>query len=917
MSHIVIFQHPVRTDEHKVYSVESGTHLAEWVAKYLPASGALSATCNFEPLPSLDHTIGEMEVISLRPKLGFGPDWLIYAALALSAVSVAASFLMMPDTPGNVDTKQASSVYNYNAQGNKPKLGNPVPVQYGRMPHYPDIAAPNWWEYVGNEQFYYQTFSKGVGEFQFHGHYIGETEIENSPDIELRVYQPGQVVNHFPHIVWTSKEVGGSDGQGGLTLTGVTVDWEATASAQEARFADRAVTLWSQETYRTSKDSTTLSWVRQKWPWKAGQHIIITSTTTPNLIFEGNLIFHDMGDDGSLFDPEEYPDEIENPLGWDFVTVGKRYIFTGAGANSGTYIVSEKLPGNRIRVRADGGGEVTSFEPMSGIFCRISEALDNDGTYVCKDDQGTLARVNSESLEEDPTWFGFIKMDSPTAQLSVLERDTEAKWVGNFVAAPKDAPSLDIGLDFIFPRGLGEMNGDGAIVGRTVEFQVRVRPAGSTSAYQTKTLSFTAADNTPQRITRWLGAEMGLGSGKWEIGCRRISPFVDSTRVFDEVQWMGLKSVIQRDYVNDAETIITLKIRATNALSQQANSQYWCDSTRVLPVLQSDGTLQKQATRSIADAVIDACRDTIYGAGLPMATIDTDTLLAYRTKWAQRGDYCDGLFDSPVAFWDALGRLLSTGRAYPRVDFGTVSLWRDEPRQVLCKPYSPVNMLPESFSADIRLVEDDENDGIEVEFFNPKTRKSETVLCTVGQQQGYNPKKLNMPFITNAEHAWREGLFHAAVLAYRRTDIEFSTDIDGWQSNYGDVVPVAHDAVKWGEFGLVQETLTHEAGQYLQLSGLLTWQPNQQHYVVFNSGNGIHGPYRVAQTEVDDIVLLLDKPTRPIYAVGERGQQPTEYMFGIANQLYKRCILMRVAQKGENEVSCRAVEDDPRVDAYA
>ncbi|MES1383961.1 phage tail protein, partial [Vibrio cholerae] len=93
----------------------------------------------------------------------------------------------------------------------------------------------------------------------------------------------------------------------------------------------------------------------------------------------------------------------------------------------------------------------------------------------------------------------------------------------------------------------------------------------------------------------------------------------------------------------------------------------------------------------------------------------------------------------------------------------------------------------------------------------------------------YNPKKLNMPFITNAEHARREGLFHAAVLAYRRTDIEFSTDIDGWQSNYGDVVPVPHDAVKWGEFGLVQETYTHEAGQYLHLSGLLTWKPNQQH----------------------------------------------------------------------------------------
>ena len=39
----------------------------------------------------------------------------------------------------------------------------------------------------------------------------------------------------------------------------------------------------------------------------------------------------------------------------------------------------------------------------------------------------------------------------------------------------------------------------------------------------------------------------------------------------------------------------------------------------------------------------------------------------------------------------------------------------------------------------------------------------------------------------NEEQAKREGLFHAAVQAYRRTNIDFTTDMDGWESNYGDV----------------------------------------------------------------------------------------------------------------------------------
>ncbi|MCV6020737.1 hypothetical protein OFO93_29945, partial [Escherichia coli] len=101
----------------------------------------------------------------------------------------------------------------------------------------------------------------------------------------------------------------------------------------------------------------------------------------------------------------------------------------------------------------------------------------------------------------------------------------------------------------------------------------------------------------------------------------------------------------------------------------------------------------------------------------------------------------------------------------PRIELGTVSMWRDEPREALCKPYSPVNMTPDSFSVDISLPEDGDYDGIEVEWFNPLSRKSETVLCTLPGQNGYNPKPLKLNFVTTEEQANREGMFHAAVQA--------------------------------------------------------------------------------------------------------------------------------------------------------
>lgn len=919
MAEIIQFHHPANRDEYTAHQVAAGTNLQQWLVTTLPNHKKLSCTLNdVIPLSDTNVFLGEDDIVFVSPEFGFGVDWLVYAAIAISLASAAYALTQIPPNVDAGDSKQPSSVYNYNAQGNKVRIGNPVKIQYGRMPDYPDIITPQWWEYDDqNHQIYYQVFTKGCGRFQFHKHVIGETPIsEFESDIEVRTYEPGQTVDHFPHIVWTSKEVGGSDGQSGLTMEGVTGDWVASISNAKANFENKHVQLWEWYRYRANKDTTNAYWRKREWPWKKGQHIVITNTQQDSLRIEGNLSFIDKGSGGEP--PEPLPDQIVSEKGWGELTVGERITITGAGKNSGTCVIAKLVDTKTIEVNNEAGEPITNLVPMNNVFCRIYKAEKNDGTYVCTDDHGSLQLVNAADLKPVPDWVGFVTMISETAKFSLLERDQVGPWVGNFITVPEGYVSQDIGLDFIFARGLGKMD-NGSIVNRTVKWKIRWREAGTTNPYVEHEVELTKADNTPQRMTFWLKKSGKFVPGKrYEIGCQRVSFVDDNASVFDEVQWSGLKSVIQYNYVNSEETIITLKIIATNALSQQANSRYWNDSTRILPVRQANGQWIEQPTRSIAHAVIDACRNTVYGAGLPDDAIDFDTYNAYHAEWEKRGDYADGLFDSAIAFWPALKQLLSVGRSKPRVDHGAVSMWRDEPRVALCKPYAPVNMT-DAFVANTSHHQPDDADGIEIEWFNPVTRKSERLLCTLPHQKGYRPKPIKLTFITDKAHAKREGLFLAASEFYRRTTISLTTDLDGWESMYGDLIPVAHDSVKWGEYGEVEDKWVKDGKYYLHLTGLMTWEPGKTHYIAFDlDGRTIHGPYRVESTDTPGVVILLDPPSHPIYGIGERGKRRSQYFFGTnKDTLYRTCIIDDVSMKGETQVKVKAIEDDPRMKQYA
>lgn len=119
----------------------------------------------------------------------------------------------------------ASPTYNLAGQGNQARIGQPIPVMYGRNMIYPDFGAQPYTEYAGNEQYLYQLFVVGQGEYDIEQIRLEDTVIESSAIEDGGIYDAtgafeeiqyqicyNQNVTLYPSNVINSVEVTGQEG---------------------------------------------------------------------------------------------------------------------------------------------------------------------------------------------------------------------------------------------------------------------------------------------------------------------------------------------------------------------------------------------------------------------------------------------------------------------------------------------------------------------------------------------------------------------------------------------------------------------------------------------------------------------------------------------------------------------------------
>lgn len=479
-------------------------------------------------------------------------------------------------------------------------------------------------------------------------------------------------------------------------------------------------------------------------------------------------------------------------------------------------------------------------------------------------------------------------------------------WTGGFAINPADSEVTHIGIDILLPRGLYYANDAGGLDSRSASWRVEARAIDAEGDplndwFTLGNESLTAATTTPQRRTY----RYPIAAGRYEVRATRLDGKDTNSRAGHEVRWSEARGYLAGGMTfPDKVTLLAIRMRATDNLSQRSSRLINCIVTRKLPVWSVDsGWSAAVPTRSIAWAFADILRAS-YGAKLPNARIDLAALAQLDQVWAGRGDQFDGVFDQQVTVWEALTRVARCGRAVPFLQGGIVRLVRDEVRLLPVALFSPRNIVKNSLKIQYVMPGEETADAVTVEFFSSRTWKPDEVTVSLPGSSSANPAKLRLFGCTTEAHAVREGLYLAAANRYRRRIITLRTELEGLIPTYGDLIAIAHDMPSWGAGG---EIVAWDADtQTATLSEPVAFVDGQEHVMALRRRDGgVSGPHAVTPGSDAQQVVFADLPDIPI----ETGlsAERTHFAFGNAEQWSLLARVIAVRPRGEQvEITCVA-----------
>ena len=484
-------------------------------------------------------------------------------------------------------------------------------------------------------------------------------------------------------------------------------------------------------------------------------------------------------------------------------------------------------------------------------------------------------------------------------------------WVGPFTANPAGTLAGHLGVDVVFPRGLYYVNNEGGKVTRTVDWEVQARAIDdqgvATGSWVTLgSESYSDATNTPQRQSY----KYAVTPGRYEVRLQRLDARDTSSRAAHEIRWGSLRSYLDGmpDFGN--VTLLAVRMRATDNLTQQSSRMINCIVTRKLPTWDTEtGWSAPTPTSSIAWAFADACRAD-YGAKLADGRVDLDALHTLDQVWSARGDEFNGVFDSSMTVWEALNRIARCGRAVPVLQGGIVRIFRDAAQTLPIAMFGPRNIVKGSFRIQYIMPGEETADAVTVSFFSSSTWKPDEITAVLPGSSSGNEAKVTLFGCTNGAQAEREGLYMAADNLYRRKLVSWSTELEGMIPTYGDLVVVTHDMPHWGQGGEVVEW--DEQAQVLTLSEPIAWQLDTSHYIALRRRDGsLAGPFAVeAVTGNDRQVHLLEAIDITPYT--DTSEERTHFAFGVGDAWGTKARVIAVKPRGEN-VEITAVAEDVRV----
>lgn len=370
----------------------------------------------------------------------------------------------------------------------------------------------------------------------------------------------------------------------------------------------------------------------------------------------------------------------------------------------------------------------------------------------------TVQRLTDAGLV-DTGWAGFTVRTLLDFSLGADGAST-LDWLGPFMAVPEQELTDTIEYDFYLPGGLAWYKSNGHRRAGSLNVFVEWRDAAIGGAWtrEVHNLQSNTEDAIGFTFRKTLPYKM-----RPQYRVRREKP-ESGGNTRDTIYWYGLRSKLEAPNVYPGVTIFTASIRTGDRLGAQSDRRVSLVAERLY---------EGFAGRSISGAALHV----LGSLGIPADEVDTTKLLGLESShWTPRGETFDLEYTEASSVREVLQTIFASGMSHLTLTDGLISAIREgvQPVRGTITNHELTDELTASFTAPGQ----DDFDGVDVKYVDPRTWSEETVPCRLGESLGLKVDAITLDGVLDRDRAWRIGMRVLRKHQSQRWSYSGTTDLE-------------------------------------------------------------------------------------------------------------------------------------------
>ena len=472
-----------------------------------------------------------------------------------------------------------------------------------------------------------------------------------------------------------------------------------------------------------------------------------------------------------------------------------------------------------------------------------------------------------------------------------------------------------INIDIVFPSGLFAYDDKGKVAYATCSVTAWYKPTGtSDSNYSVIDGCEWVLTMNTQKTLRLTNRGMNVPEGQYDIKVKRISPDVDSSKIYDEVYLGSIRAYTNNRPVSNKRAqgllLAALEIKASD-MAQGVVDKLNLVTHSVFPDWNGQGSGTEywtaRVTSNPASCVLYCLRGKINSDPISDEKIDWPAFEHWWSFCDQKQISFNAVLSSDMRISELIAAIAKVGRAnIVKID-GLFSVTVDEMKTVPIQAFTPRNSI--SFSEQILMA--DIPDQMDYNFIDANSGWTQNTLSVYNTSDGKynfnNPPKTpreetSVWGITDRRQLFKFARYQQAVTQLRRSVYSIKTDVEFIMCSKGDLIEYSGDAAMIGSaYGRVEQLIVEDdmiAG--IVSDSLLEFDEGVEYGLrVRNARSGVKTFY-VQNTGTSDFWCRFETPIK----VGI--QEGDLFTFGVRGRITKELVILEMIP-GENltaELKC-------------